>query len=166
MPNTGTPGTVEPGAFSDWTDFETALTASLKANPNIAAIVGTRVYPLAIPEKRAGQTEGSLPCLVYAITGTDRARNLSGPAGVAIAHVLIDCRGKEYSQVKRLQEILRQYDGFNGYLYGSLYVMNTVFSDQSDEFEWPGGTGTGQGTYHITVSFRWKYREPLVPQSS
>ena len=42
--------------------------------------------------------------------------------------------------------------------------MNTVFSDQGDEYEWPAGTGESRGTFHLTLSFRFKYREPLVPQ--
>jgi hypothetical protein len=141
------------------TGFEAALVARLKADTQLAAIVGTRIYPLVIPQK------GATPALVYAIPNTDRARNLAGAAGVATARVLIDARASSYATVKALQEILRQYDGFAGTLAGNVVVLNTVMADQTDEFEWPAGTGTDQGTHHLTLEFRFKYREsiPAVP---
>jgi hypothetical protein len=137
------------------TTFESALVARLKANPAITAIVGTRIYPLAIPQK------GQLPALVYAIPSTDRVRNLAGAAGVAVARVLIDARATTYAVVKSLQELLRQYDGFDGVLAGDVIVLNTRMEDQGDEFEWPGGTGTDVGTHHLTLTFNFKYRESL-----
>jgi hypothetical protein len=159
MPNTAPLNQDPPGSWSDRIDFESALVRTLKADGDLTALIAGRVYPLAIPEKRPGATAGYLPCLVYAITATDRARNLSGFAGVAIASVLIDCRAKTYAEVNALREILRQYDGFDGW-WGSVEIMNVVFSDQADEFEWPGG-GSGAGTFHLTVSWRVKYREPI-----
>jgi hypothetical protein len=151
-PITGAATVVQAGAA---TTFESALVARLKANPAITAIVGTRIYPLAIPQK------GQLPALVYAIPSTDRVRNLAGAAGVAVARVLIDARATTYATVKALQELLRQYDGFDGVLAGDVVVMNTRMEDQGDEFEWPGGTGTDQGTHHLTLTFNFKYRESL-----
>lgn len=155
-PITGAASVVQAG---NATTFESALVARLKANPAITAIVGTRIYPLAIPQK------GQLPALVYAIPSTDRVRNLAGAAGVATARVLIDARATTYAVVKQLQELLRQYDGFSGTLAGDVVVMNTRMDDQGDEFEWPAGTGTDVGTHHLTLTFNFKYREsiPVAP---
>jgi hypothetical protein len=137
-------------------DFEAALTATLKADASLTAIVGQRIYPHAIPQK------GQLPALVYAIPNTTRVRNFSGPAAVAVARVLFDCRSNAYGDTKVMQEALRRYDRFDGFLAESVYVMNAVMADQAGEYEWPAGTGTDQGTYHLTVEFSWKYREPTA----
>jgi hypothetical protein len=148
-------GTVTVPVASAGTGFEAALVARLKADTALSAIVGARIYPLVIPQK------GSLPCLVYAIPSTDRARNLRGAAGIATARVLIDARATSYAVVKSLQEVLRQYDGFSGTLAGNLIVLNTRMDDQGDEYEWPASTGTDVGTHHLTLTFHFKYRESL-----
>jgi hypothetical protein len=148
-------GTVTVPVASAGTGFEAALVARLKADTALSAIVGARIYPDAIPQK------GSLPCLVYAIPSTARARNLRGAAGIATARVLIDARAKTYAVLNSIQEVLRQYDGFSGTLAGDVVVENTRMDDRGDEYEWPGGTGTDQGTYHMVLTFYFKYRESL-----
>ena len=139
------------------TDLKTVLAAEFKANASLAAIVGARIYPLAVPEKAP---KGS-PTLVYAVASTDRLRNLGGFAGIATSRVLFDARSKLFSDCERIKEVLRQYDGFRGFM-GDVSILSTRFDDNADEFEWPGSSSGGApGTHHLTITMFFKYRESI-----
>lgn len=139
-------------------DLSTAISTVLLANASLTAIVGSRIYPLVVPEKAP---KGSAT-LVYAVASTDRLRNLSGFAGIATSQVLFDARSKLYSDCQRIKEVLRQYDGYRGFLADSVNVLSTRFDDNADEFEWPGApSGGSPGTHHLTITMYFKYREPI-----
>ena len=155
------PGNTTPyGSLDVSIDFSTALAIALKANASLAALVESRIYPLVVPETKPKPK----PTLVYAIAETSRLRNLSGYAGMSTSQVLFDARSPLYSDCQLIKEILRQYDGFRGYLAGNIEVLSTRFDDNADEFEWPGGSGGAPGTHHETVVMYFKYREPIPVQ--
>jgi hypothetical protein len=145
-----------PGEYG--ADFESELVARLKADVSLQELVGSRIYPLVMPEKAAR------PALVYAVTGTRRDRNLAGPAGMAYATVHLDVRADRYADAKRGQEILRQYDGASGPLTRSVRVIRAWLDDQADAYEWPEDA-SARGTHHLTLTFQFKYREsiPVAP---
>jgi len=145
-----------PVPLSRGTDFESALVARLKSHPKLDEIIGERLFPLAIPE----EIDRSLPCLVYAITGNERARNLSGPSGIATARVHFDARSPSYPDCKAIQELLRQYDGFRGPFAGDIRVCFAQIETHSDSYEWPDD-GSDEGMQHLSVTYYFKYREPL-----
>lgn len=145
-----------PGEFGQ--DFEAELVARLKADVDLQDLVGSRIYPLVLPEG------AGLPAIVYAVAGTRRDRNLAGPAGMAYATVHIDVRADRYAEVKRGQEILRQYDGARGPLARAIRIIDTRLDDQADTYEWPEDA-SARGTHHLTLTFVFKYREsiPVAP---
>lgn len=148
--NSGPPGTA-------LALFEAALVAQLKGDDAVDQLVAGRVYPLVIPQGKA------TPAIVYAIGSNERVRGLSGPSGVATATVHLDARSVAYGDCKAIQECLRQYDGFRGSLGGICPVLFTLLDDQADAYEWPDD-GSGQGTQHLMLTFKFKYRETLPVQ--
>ena len=150
-------GTTPFGGLDTATDLKTVLAAELKANASLAAIVGARIYPLSVPENKPKPR----PTLVYAVASNSRVRNLSGFAGIATARVLFDARSPLYSDCEAIKEVLRQYDGFRGWM-GDVSILSTRFDDEADEFEWPGAPSGGTpGTHHLTVTMFFKYRESI-----
>lgn len=155
---TPSPNATQSNSLDISVDLATAIATALLANASLAAIVGARIYPLAVPEK----TPKGSPTLVYAVASTERLRNLSGFAGIATSQVLFDARSKLYSDCQRIKEVLRQYDGFRGFLANDVNVLSTRFEDNADEFEWPGApSGGSPGTHHLTITMYFKYRESI-----
>jgi hypothetical protein len=153
-----TPGGVVPallGGEDIGHDFEGELNMRLRSDVDLQAVVGGRVYPMALPQKAA------LPALVFAVAGKRRDRTLNGPAGMTYATVHLDVRAARYTDVKAGAEALRNLlDGFRGTLARSVSVVVARLDDQADDYEWPEDS-SARGTQHETLTFVIKYREPL-----
>jgi hypothetical protein len=62
----------------------------------VAAVVGTRVYPLVLPQK------AEIPAISYLRVDGVQDANLSGNSGMEAVRVQVDCWGRTYAQAKGL----------------------------------------------------------------
>jgi hypothetical protein len=86
-----------------------AVVNLLKAVPNIAAIVGDRIYPVEAPDA------ATFPLLVVQKAGGVGETDMQGEAGVESARVQIDCYCVGYEEVLDLRTVVRRYlQGYQG----------------------------------------------------
>lgn len=81
--------------------IEEGLVAQLKADSAVAAIVGTRIHPGAIPQ------DGALPAVVYQLISSPREVDLGGPSTFIRARYQIDCWANSQSTVRSLADSVR-----------------------------------------------------------
>jgi len=110
--------------------IEEAVYTHLKTDANVAALVGTRIYPLVAPQ------DAAYPLLVYQRISTPRVRSHSGPSGLAYPRIQITCAADQYDVTRSLANTVRaSMDGFKG-LLGSLVDVGAVFAENEiDEYE-------------------------------
>ena len=88
--------------------IESGLVSLLKSDPEISALVGSRVYPVIVP------ATATYPCLSYHTVSKPPEVTLDKSAQET-ARIQIDCWGNSYSSVKALQQKLHTLlDGFLG----------------------------------------------------
>ena len=89
--------------------IEAAIFKSLTEDSSISTIIGTRLFPLVIPQ------DGSMPAITYQQISGDRDHVLSGPTGFTKNRYQFNCWATTYGGAKRLFEALRIFwDGFSG----------------------------------------------------
>ena len=94
--------------------IETAIRSELINDADVTALVGTRVYPVMMPQGF------EMPCISYQRVSSDRIHTLSGPNGRVDASFQVDFYAESYSVVRDLADKARQVlDGFKGQLGGS-----------------------------------------------
>lgn len=71
-------------------DFATALRGRIIADADVAALVGTRVYPTIAPQNAA------LPYVRYQVVSDPRPENLQGYDGARVSRVQIDVFSSSY----------------------------------------------------------------------
>lgn len=90
-------------------DLLTAMRAHLLALPGITALVGSRVYPETLPQRREGELSGYLPALVLLEVDepiTD-AEGACGDNGVSQSRVQVDCYAEIGLQARDLDRAVR-----------------------------------------------------------
>lgn len=93
--------------------IDAGLVAHLKADANIAAYVGTRVYHQILPQNP------TLPALVYSAVSEQRRMLLTTPDGLIGAQYSIDCFARTVADCKLLSEAVRlSLNGLTGSLGG------------------------------------------------
>ena len=80
---------------------EQGLVTHLLADGPVAAIVGTRVHPEAVPQG------GATPAIVYSRISAIRDVDLSGPMDFVQVRLRLDCWHTSYSGVKTLADAVR-----------------------------------------------------------
>jgi len=81
---------------------EEALKTHLQSHSAIAALVGTRITPLPVPEGT------DKPAITYQVVGDELQTDLDGLDGeMNKVRVQIDCWSKNHEQVKALAELVR-----------------------------------------------------------
>lgn len=109
--------------------FETDFRAFLAANAPIAALVGTRIYPV-VPAQKA-----SLPHLVYTRLDTQRGHTHSGPEGLQRPRLLVTCWAETFLVSRDLADKVRlALDGYRGAM-GSTVIQAAFIAGDSDTFE-------------------------------
>ena len=110
--------------------IETGLRTQLVNNTAVAAIVGSRVYPVKMP---LGYT---LPCISYQRISSERYPFLDGPSGRVIPRFQVDCYAESYSDVRELAEKVRlALDGFKGALGSEAHVGGISIQSERDLWE-------------------------------
>lgn len=130
--------------------IEEALFFHLTVDPDVSALVGTRVYPLVAPQ------DADLPLLVYQRISTPRVRSHSGPSGLAYPRFQITARATSVSQLRDLANKVRiALDGFKGVMGGGSGV-NVGASFQENERDVYGETTK---EYSVQMDFTIWHRE-------
>lgn len=111
------------------------LHAFLTSNPAIAAVVGSRVYPVQLPQKP------TLPAVRYNTISGLRTQSQPGVQGLRRPRVQIDCYAETYAAAVNLRELvaarLNSYRGPAGVgtMQGAFLVNEYErFDDQSKAF--------------------------------
>ena len=90
--------------------IETDLYAALAADPTVAGLVSTRIYPSLAPENAA------LPFITYALVSGVRSRTIAGVGDGVSKRIQIDANAATYSGAKALAAaVISALEG-NGYL--------------------------------------------------
>lgn len=128
------------------------IRARLLASGAIAAIVGTRVYPLRLPAKP------TLPAIVVTRISGVRATHLHGQASLARPRIQVDCWAQKSDDASALGALCRQQlDSYSGQ-YADVTVsppttvtIQTVFENENDLFDEDinGGTCRHSADYFV-----------------
>ena len=81
--------------------IETGIVAHLQADGTVSGLVGTRIYPLQIPQ------EASLPAIAYQRISGRATYTQGGDSGPEWARIQLTCHGATYSAVKALAAAVR-----------------------------------------------------------
>lgn len=97
--------------------IETALVSHLRANAQVAALIGERVFPLMIPQ-HAYDEATKLPCLVYQRIGTQRTPLFCETDSTIRCSYYISCYARSYIKAKELaaevRDALMDFTGIMG----------------------------------------------------
>jgi hypothetical protein len=112
------------------------LRAYLLADTAIAALVGTRIYPLRLPQK------AEFPSIVYQRISGIRFGHLRGQGSLARPRYQVDCWDRQHLAVTRLGNLCRaRLAGFQGQWSDDespetiITVQAILFEDERDLFE-------------------------------
>lgn len=81
-------------------DFASALHARLTNDFDVAALVGTRVYPVIVPQN------AQMPYVRYQTISDPRPEHLGGYDGARVTRVQADCFAQTYSAGRQLAEAI------------------------------------------------------------
>lgn len=96
----------------------------LSGNEAVTDIVGTRIYPLRIPQR------GSLPAVVYQIITTDPVNSLDGDSGLDLLRLQIKTWADKYEDAQALAVAVR--NALNG---AGSFKIRTVFKEDDQDPE-------------------------------
>lgn len=111
--------------------MEEAFRALILAQPGIAALIGTRVYPLVLPQGF------ERPAIKFQIISTSRDYKQDGDDGVPTRRIQVDIYGDTYAQVKAVRDATLVLSGINHISVGSppVYFHGIFFDDERDFYE-------------------------------
>ena len=128
-------------------DIEQAIRAHLATNTSVASLVGSRIYPLRLPEGYA------LPALVYQVVASTEDAAHDAPAGIVSVRLQLDAWGSRYGDVKAVRAAVRQaLLGHCGAMGGLAYVAVPAVELELDLFE------EETGLYRASMEYRVWYR--------
>jgi hypothetical protein len=111
--------------------LEEALFSYLTSAPQAtAALIGTRLYPLLVPQEQA------MPAIAYQRVGTQPKMEHGGMSGWARAVIQFTCQATSYSGVKAITQALRSdLAGYRGTMATGIDVhfCNQVNENDQDE---------------------------------
>lgn len=95
----------------------------LLADATLGGLVGSRVYPLILPQSP------TMPAVTVSVVSGDRHHSTDGPSGLATPRVQVDCWGSTYSSANDVFEAVRKR--LDGVTNGSIQV---AFADNELDF--------------------------------
>lgn len=108
---------------------EAVLRSALVGNSAVAALVGSRIYPIIAPATAV------LPFITWRRSGIQREQTLSGPMGTPTVTVELNLYATTYEEVRDIADNVRRcLDGYAGAANGTT-VHNAALSSESDGFE-------------------------------
>ncbi|OGR95738.1 MAG: hypothetical protein A2V88_15970 [Elusimicrobia bacterium RBG_16_66_12] len=127
--------------------IEKSVRAVLRASPAVSAIVGTRIWPLILPQSPA------LPAITYQRISLVSPVTLDSAIGPERIRLQVDCWALTWDAVRDLAHAVKAtLHGFSGIVAGQ-QPLNGVFLDsEADLFE-PSVGQAGQGIYRVTADY-------------
>lgn len=108
---------------------EKVLYYLLKEDVDVKALVGTRIYPVNIPQA------ASMPAIVYEQTAGPREHTMAGPIGMVAAGFNINCWAETYGGADALADKVRiLLDGYDSTV-GTVYVYVMFLENETDLLE-------------------------------
>ena len=125
----------------------TDIPAFLLAQPMIAALVETHIYPTHIDEGEV------FPCLVFFVVSDVPLECHDGPSRLSFAHVQFSCFAKRYADARALRDALKALlESFTGPLApGGTQIGNARWMSDHDSFE------SSTRVYHVICELELQY---------
>ncbi len=138
--------------------FRETLLAKLESISDVAAIVGTAIYPGALPMTHDLGADG--PAITYTVATYARGHVLTGSDGMATARVQFSAWSFDASESDAIT--LAIWDALdrppvNPWVAGGVEIMSVVQVDESDQFE-PPRSGGDQWIYQIVSEYAITHR--------
>lgn len=128
--------------------IEDGLVALLLADSGVSALVGTRIYPLKLPQ------DDGLPAIRFQRISGERVRTLDGPTGLVRPRIQIDAYGKTYAEAKAVAEAVEALlDGYSGPA-GTDQIEAVSLETDRDLDENPLGEEAARVSMDFFVSYR------------
>jgi hypothetical protein len=126
---------------------EQVCRSALLANAAVAALVGTRVYPVIAP------ATADLPFITWRRSGVQREHTLAGPMGTPTVFLAVDIFATTYEAVRDLADKCRLVlDGFGTGEAESVVVKNVSLTNEADGFIQLAG-GEMPPVYSVTQTY-------------
>ena len=137
--------------------MQTELTTYIKADAEITALIGTRYYPLLMPQLSA------YPAIVYTVISEQHRNHLAGNIGGGLTKSIyqFDTYSTTYLETLAIAEALRnRLDGVNHVSMGAVFVESILLeSSPQDMIE---ATDESQvNLYRTMLTFRIAYQESV-----
>lgn len=131
---------------------EAAIRSALVADADVAALLGTRIYPVIAPASAA------VPFATYRRSAVQRSQSLAGPTGVTTVIVAIDLYAESYEAVREIADKCRLcLDGYGGTSPESVVVSNVSLDNEADGFaQLAGGEAPPLYSVSQTYSILWQ----------
>lgn len=108
-------------------NLESALRAQLLADATVSGLIGTRLYPVVLPEGV------QLPAVTYQRVSRTPARDLGGVAYTQ-SRIQVDCWGRSYGDAKAVAHAVRAAAGRPG-AQGDVRIMLGTTAGEMDSYE-------------------------------
>jgi hypothetical protein len=132
---------------------EQAISTVLLADPAVAAVIGTRIYPVLAP------ASADLPFATWRRSGVQRQQTLSGPMGMPTVLLSIELFAITYEAVRDLADrVRRALDGYGGSPSDSVVVNNVSLDNEIDGFVQLAG-GDMPPVYSVSQTFSIMWSE-------
>jgi hypothetical protein len=119
-------------------DIERAIVSVLTNDATVAALVGTRIYPLIMPQA------ASRPAITYQQIGGYRWQTVASAAGVVDSRFQLNCWGDDYADADSLADAVRQaLDGYSG-IAATVTIVAVQIEDEGDIIDMTGGLSAVQ----------------------
>ncbi len=110
--------------------MEAGIQQRLIADPTVSALIGTRVYPVILPD------DPTLPGATYQRASAVRDYTTTGAVSLSRIRLQIDCWALSYAEVKQLDAATRScLEFFTGTLPDGTYVDSITIDSSQDLFE-------------------------------
>lgn len=139
-----------------------AVFTALRAEPGVSAVVGAKVYPFVLGQRRAP------PALVYQLVDDVGRNTLSGPVGSARARFAVTAVSTSVGDCEALAKAVKaRFHGFVGDLAvpgrRPVRVREAFVRPSRDFVDAPVGA-TGRPVYRTVTDVILRYRDPdFVP---
>lgn len=129
--------------------LEIDLVAYLQAQPSIANIVGTRIFPVVIPEGT------NAPSLIYETVSAIPTYTFDGSVGLVTARITFTAWSPDFSDCKTMQEAIRvALDNYPPSLMGSTPI-SAIWRDNGCRDGWDSISSF----YRSSADYRISYAE-------
>ena len=133
-----------------------ALRSLLLADATVSGLVGTRIYPVRLPQ---GVT---YPAISYTTISGTRPQNTTGSSGQSGPRIQLDFWSLSFAEAKALSEAARLVlQGFKGDAGSPAVAIQGAFFDS--ERDWFDPDASTAGAYRVSHDYFIWHEEPSAP---